>query len=288
VNLYKMATIQLNRLLWSSLALGVASLIGNKGYYIVPAGHRAIIFDRWYGIKNNVVSKEGFHLCIPFWQWPVFYDVRITPKVIETETGTKDLQTIKIGLRVLYRPQEDKLPLINKKLGTDYARRILPSIGQETLKSVVAHYDAGELITKRVKVSQDIRDSLTLRARDFHIILDDVSITDLSFGHEYSNAVEQKQVAQQEAERARFVVQKSEQERLAAIIRAEGEAEAARLITEATNLVGASFIELRRIEAAKEIAEKLSQNNKITYLPGGSQGSNLLLHLPGQTGNSKN
>jgi len=279
-----MASIALNRLIWGSLGLGLAALLANKCYYVVPAGQRAIIFDRYYGIKPNVVSKEGFHLCIPFWQWPVFYDVRITPKKIETETGTKDLQTIKIGLRVLYRPQEDKLPFINKKLGTDYAQRILPSIGQETLKSVVAHYDAGELITRRVKVSQDIRDSLTLRAKDFHIILDDVSITDLSFGYEYSNAVEQKQVAQQEAERARFVVQKAEQERLAAITRAEGEAEAARLITEATNQVGSSFIELRRIEAAKEIAQKLSQNNRIMYLPGG-QGANLLLQVPNQNPN---
>jgi len=283
-----MATITLNRLIWGSIGLGIAALVANKGYYIVPAGQRAIIFDRWYGIKHNVVSREGLHLCIPFWQWPVFYDIRITPKKIETETGTKDLQTIKIGLRVLYRPQEDKLPLIYKKLGIDYAQRILPSIGQETLKSVVAHYDAGELITKRVKVSQDIRESLTLRAKDFHIILDDVSITDLSFGYEYSNAVEQKQVAQQEAERAKFIVQKAEQERMAAIIRAEGEAEGARLITEATNQVGSSFIELRRIEAAKEIAQKLSQNPKITYLPGGQAGqgsqggTNLLLSIPNQ------
>uniref|UniRef100_A0A6B2LDF9 Prohibitin n=1 Tax=Arcella intermedia TaxID=1963864 RepID=A0A6B2LDF9_9EUKA len=258
--------------------MGIAAIVGNQAYYIVPAGQRAVIFDRWYGIKPNYVAGEGLHLKIPFWQWPHLFNVRITPKKIETETGTKDLQTIKIGLRVLYRPQEEKLPYIKKKLGTDYAERILPSIGQETLKSVVAHYNAEELITRRVKVSQDIRDSLTLRAKDFFIILDDVSITDLSFGQEYSNAVEQKQVAQQEAERAKFIVQKAEQERLAAVIRAEGEAEGARLITEATNAVGASFIELRRIEAAKEIAQKLSSSNRVLYVPG--SGSNMLFQIP--------
>jgi len=74
---------------------------------------------------------------------------------------------------------------------------------------------------------------------------------------------------------------KAEQERMAAVIRAEGESEAARLITEATNVVGASFIELRRIEAAKEIAAKLAVNRRITYIPGG-QSSALLLNLPQQ------
>jgi len=236
------------------------------------------LWDRWYGTKLNYVAKEGFHFRIPFWQNPVLYDIRITPQPIYTETGTKDLQTIKIGLRVLYQPEESKIPYIHKKLGHDYAERILPSIGQETLKSVVARYDAGELITKRVKVSEEIRQSLTHRANEFFIVLHDVSITDLSFGQEYANAIEQKQVAQQEAERAKFLVEKAEQERLAAVIRAEGESEAARLITEATNRVGSGFIELRRIEAAKEIASKLATNARITYLPGGGQ--NLLLNLP--------
>ena len=45
-------------------------------------------------------------------------------------------------------------------------------------------------------------DNLTERAMEFWLVLDDVSITDLSFGTEYSRAVESKQVAQQDAQRA--------------------------------------------------------------------------------------
>jgi len=72
-------------------------------------------------------------------------------------------------------------------------------------------------------------------------------------------------------------VQKSEQEKLAAIIKAEGEAEAARLITEATTNFGDSLIELRRIEAAKEIASTLSKSDKVLYIPASS--GNLLLNI---------
>jgi prohibitin 2 len=76
-----------------------------------------------------------------------------------------------------------------------------------------------------------VRRELTERARDFNIILDDVSITELSFGKEYTQAVESKQVAQQEAQRAAFVVERAKQEKQQKILQAEGEAEAAQMIS---------------------------------------------------------
>jgi prohibitin 2 len=68
------------------------------------------------------------------------------------------------------------------------------------------------------------------RAKDFNILLDDVAITHLGFGKEYTAAVEAKQVAQQDAERAKFVVEKAQQDKLSAIIRATGEAKSAELV----------------------------------------------------------
>jgi regulator of protease activity HflC (stomatin/prohibitin superfamily) len=76
-----------------------------------------------------------------------------------------------------------------------------------------------------------------------------------SFGKEFTTAVEQKQIAQQDAERAKFVVEKAEQERQAAVIRAEGEAEAANTISKALNRAGDAFVQFRKIEAAREIGE---------------------------------
>jgi len=281
-----MTTVALNRLISGSLALGLSVLLGSNACYVVPAGHRAILWDRGRGILRHSVNGEGLQFLIPFWQRPVLYNVRVTPKKMETETGTKDLQRVKLALRVLYRPKLDELPLLHTSLGQDYAQRILPSIGNEVLKSVVARYDAVELITQRNLVSREIRKHLTTRAQDFHIVLDDVSITDLSFGKEFSSAIERKQVAQQETEKAKYIVEKAEQERLAVVIRAEGEAEAARLITDATNEVGNSFVELRRIEAAKEIAATLASSSKITYIPANSGNSssntNFLINLPSQ------
>lgn len=97
-------------------------------------------------------------------------------------------------------------------------------------------------------MSLKCREALIARAHDFHIILDDIAITHLTFGQEYAQAVELKQVAQQEAERARFLVERAEQEKVATIIRAEGDSKAAQLISESLQKSGTGLIELRKIE----------------------------------------
>lgn len=157
-------------------------------------------------------------------------------------------------------------------LGQDYDERVLPSIGNEVLKAIVAQFDAAELITQREAVSNRIRTDLLKRAQEFNIALEDVSITHMTFGREFTRAVEQKQIAQQDAERARFIVEKAEQERQANVIRAEGEAESADIISKAVAKSGDGLIQIRKIDASKEIAHTLATNPNVTYLPGGEGG----------------
>jgi len=230
-----------------------------------------VIFDRYSGVRQDVIG-EGTHFLIPWLQKAVIFDVRTKPRNIATTTGSKDLQTVSLTLRVLHRPDVQRLPSIYQSLGLDYDERILPSIGNEVLKTIVAQFDAAELITQREIVSARIRQELAARANEFHIRLEDVSITHMTFGREFTKAVEQKQIAQQDAERAKYLVEKAEQERQASVIRAEGEAEAAEHISKALEKAGDGLLLIRRIEASKEIAATLAGSPNVTYLPGGAKG----------------
>jgi len=266
---------------------GVAS-VGTFGIssciYNVDGGQRAVMFDQLRGGILPDVTGEGTHFLIPLVQRPIIFDIRTKPREIPSVTGTKDLQMVNIKLRVLWRPSCDELPQLYRELGTDFDERVLPSIGNEVLKSIVAQYNAVELLSKRAEVSERIKSEMIKRAKTFHLKFDDVAITHLTFGREFMKAIESKQVASQEAERQQWVVKKAEQERQAMVTRAEGEAEAATIITKAMEKTGNGIIEVRRIDAAKEIAGKLANSRNVVYLPstgsgGGSGGSNLLLGL---------
>ncbi|KAF2453620.1 band 7 family-domain-containing protein [Lineolata rhizophorae] len=261
----------LNTLYRWAIPLAVGASFVQASMYDVKGGTRAVIFDRLSGVKEQTVS-EGTHFLIPWLQRSIIYDVRTKPRNINTVTGSKDLQMVNLTLRVLHRPEVGMLPKIYQNLGQDYDERVLPSIGNEVLKAIVAQFDAAELITQREAVSNRIRTDLLRRAQEFNIALEDVSITHMTFGKEFTRAVEDKQIAQQEAERARFIVEKAEQERQANVIRAEGEAEAADTISKAVAKSGDGLIKIRRIETQKEIAQILASNPNVTYLPGSGQG----------------
>ncbi|KAF0889915.1 hypothetical protein E2562_033890 [Oryza meyeriana var. granulata] len=166
--------------------------------YTVDCGQRAVIFDRFRGVLPET-SSEGTYFIVPWLQKPYVFDIRTRPNSFSSTSRTKDLQMVSLTLRVLARP--------------DYDEKVLLSIGNEVLKAVVAQFNGDQLLTERPHVSALVRDSLVRRAREFNIVLDDVAITHLAYGPDFSQAVEKKQVTQQEAERSRFLVARTEQER---------------------------------------------------------------------------
>jgi len=250
--------------------------------YTVDAGHMALKYNRMGGV-GAANYREGVHFRIPYVERPIIFDVRARPHTMSSLTGSRDLQMVNISVRVLFKPDPNKLPDLYRYLGLDFDERVLPSIINEVLKSVVAQYNASQLLTQRELVSRMVRQRLVERAADFHILLDDVALTHINFSPEYEKAVEAKQVAQQQAERARYLVLKATEEKKKTIIHAEGEKASAAMIGDAIK-ANPGFIELRRIQVAKEVAGLLSKSSNRMVLSTDS----LLLNLMGSSNITEN
>jgi prohibitin 1 len=245
--------------------------------FVVRPGESAVLYNRLTGIRD-VVLEEGLRFRVLGLEEPKLFNVRTQPRELTTTTGTKDLQVVDVKLRVLFHPDTQQLAHIYRSFGTDYDERVLPSVSNEVLKAVIAEYKAEELIVKREQVSKRLATLMREKLSAFNIIVDDISLMHIQFSAEFMAAVEQKQVAQQEAERFKFVVMENEQKKLAAIVRAEGEAHAAKLISDAMAKSGPGLVELRRIEAARVIAENLADSPHVKFTP---PGTNVLLNMSG-------
>lgn len=263
------------------LGLAVAGLAGvgvglKKSLYTIEGGHEAVTFNQLTGAFDRY--GEGTHFLIPWVQVPFLFDLRKKIAVKVAQTGSKDLQMVRVTLRILHYPDRSALPEIVKTLGLDPASKVLPSIANEVLGGTIAEFTAAQLITQRARVSVQIRDKLRERAENFHLILDDVSITHVDFAPEYIRAVEEKQIAQQQEQRAKFTVEKAREQKEEIIVKAEQEAQAAREFNSALlHDRSGSFLAIRRLQAARDIAEIVASGGNRVYL----SADNLLFNVLG-------
>ncbi|MGD9677557.1 MAG: prohibitin family protein [Vulcanibacillus sp.] len=245
------------------IVLALLLLSAYSSFVIVEAGHVGVVVQ--LGAVQPVALEEGLHFKIPFIQEVVQVEVRVRKTESQQTAASKDMQIVTTTVAVNYHLINEQAADLYKRVGLSYNERIVdPAIG-EAVKAVTAQYTAEELISKRSEVSAKIKESLSAKFSSYNISLDEINITEFKFSEEYNNAIEQKQIAEQNALKATLDLQRIEIEAQQTIETAKAEAEALRLQRE---VISPDLIELRKIEA--EMAAIKKWNGVLPSVTGGA------------------
>lgn len=213
-------------------------------FQVVGAGERGVVFSKFGGIQQGV-RGEGLQFKIPFIQQIIPVDVRIQKAETDSSASSKDLQTVDSRIALNYHIAPDLAAQIYQEVGVLYKERLIDPSVQEAVKAVTAQFTAEELITRRAEVSIMIKEMLSDRLVNRHIIVDEFNIVDFNFSPVFNDAIEAKQKAEQDALKAQRDLERIKIEAEQKVTEAQAEAESQRLQRET---ITDTILQLRAIE----------------------------------------
>ena len=233
--------------------IGLSILLNS--FTSVPTGFVGI--RTRFGKASQDIVQEGLNLQIPMIEKIVLMDCRTQKVEIACSTASRDLQEVTLKVAVNYNVTIDNAYNIYKNIGVNYESiMISPSI-LESVKSITAQYTAEELITKRSEVSDKMEETLTgkIESRGFSVI--DFNVTDLDFSVAYNQAIEKKQVAEQEAKQAEYELEKAKIENEKKIAEAEANA---KVMQVQNSSITDQALKLKELEIKKSFVDKWNGN----------------------------
>jgi regulator of protease activity HflC (stomatin/prohibitin superfamily) len=199
-------------------------------------------------LRNGAIAgtvNEGLNFKIPFIESVVKFEARTQKKEVLADAATKDLQQIDATIALNYRIDATKADQIYKELGAKYEENIITPRLQESVKTVTARFTAEELITKRPEVRAQIQQEITDKLKSANVIVEDLSIVNLGFSVQFTQAIEDKQLAEQRAFKAQKDLERIKIEAEQQVTKAKADADSQRLqqLTLTDLLLQKQFIE---------------------------------------------
>lgn len=232
----------------------------------IPTGHTGIVTT--FGRVEDYTYEAGVHTKAP-WQQVVKMDNRIQKAIVDMSCFSSDIQEVDTSYTINYQIEKANAQTIYRTIGQDYYTTIILPRIQESVKSMIAKYDAEKLIASREQLSSQIREDLTAKLAIYNVEVIDASIENLDFSDAFTNAVEAKQVAAQEKLKAEIQQEQANIEAKAAaeraVIAAQAEAEKAVIQAEAAaeaqrkEADAKAYAGEKEAEANEKIAASLSQ-----------------------------
>lgn len=227
-------------------------ILGLNSFVIINPGQAGVISI--LGKARDGALTEGIHIKPPFISVIDVYDLTVQKFEVPAESSTKDLQNLTARFAINFRLDPVQVVEVRRKQGTleNIVSKIIAPQTQEAFKIAAAKRTVEEAITKRSELKEDFDTALGDRLDKYGIIVLDTSVVDLTFSPEFARAVEEKQIAEQRAQRAVYIAREAEQEAQAEINRAKGKAEAQRLLAETLKAQGGQLVlQKEAIEAWK-------------------------------------
>ena len=225
----------------------------------VPTGHTGVLTT--FGKVENHTLEAGMNFKAP-WQSVVTMDNRVQKQSTDLICFSSDIQEVSMKYTVNYQISSADAMTIYKTIGIDYYTNIIVPNITESVKTAVAHYNAEALVSGRSELSKVIQDDLTARLANYNIIVVSASIEDMDFTDAFTNAVEAKQVAEQNKLKAQTEAEQRIIEANAAAeiakVNAEAAAEAKKIAADAEAYEIAAKAEAEAA-ANKQIAESLTK-----------------------------
>ncbi|WP_179074800.1 prohibitin family protein [Nostoc sp. C057] len=231
---------------WQTTVLGIVLatlvILGLNSFIIINPGEAGVISI--LGKARDGALLEGIHMKPPFISVIDVYDLTVQKFEVPAESSTKDLQNLSARFAINFRLDPIKVVEVRRKQGTlaNIVSKIIAPQTQEAFKIAAARRTVEEAITKRSELKEDFDQALGDRLDKYGIIVLDTSVVDLAFSPEFARAVEEKQIAEQRAQRAVYVAREAEQEAQADVNRAKGRAEAQRLLAETLKAQGGQLV----------------------------------------------
>ena len=252
------------------IALSAIVLIGFNSFVIINPGQAGVLSI--LGKASDTALLEGIHFKAPLVSQVDVYDVTVQKFEVPAQSSTKDLQELSASFAINFRLDPIQVVKIRREQGTlqNVVSKIIAPQTQESFKIAAARRTVEEAITKRVELKADFDEALGSRLDKYGIIVLDTSVIDLTFSKEFAKAVEDKQIAEQRAQRAIYVAQEAEQEAEADVNRAKGKAEAQRLLAETLKAQGGELV-LQK-EAIEAWRQGGAQMPKVLVMGDGSSG----------------
>ena len=260
---------------WQTTVLGIVLalivLVGVNSFVILSPGQAGVISI--LGKARDGALLEGIHIKPPLISVVDVYDLTVQKFEVPAESSTKDLQNLSARFAINFRLDPAQVVEVRRRQGTlaNIVSKIIAPQTQEAFKIAAARRTVEEAITKRSELKEDFDLALGDRLAKYGIIVLDTSVVDLNFSPEFARAVEEKQIAEQRAQRAVYVAREAEQEAQADVNRAKGKAEAQRLLAETLKAQGGELV-LQK-EAIEAWRTGGAQMPKVLVMGGEAKGS---------------